>query len=190
MTVYHIFPEPIYVAENVISKAQNDFLIDECLKMQRADPDRKNDWRCDIYTSFGENSLIHNSAFDDLHNAIAQHVGNFISEHGSQATLSCSEAWFNVAGPKQYQEQHFHPNSIFSAVYYLKAPKGSAETVLKKVYEPMMPFAPNGDNPLAMASCPVAPVERSILIFRSYMPHLVPAGTNTQKRITHASNWK
>lgn len=103
----------------------------------------------------------------------------------------CTDAWFNVADYKDYQEFHHHPNSHISAVFYLATPKGSGDIVFKNPSLNMCPI-PSDNN-----GCPenaevytIPPKEKLLLLFKSNLQHMVQQNKTKQQRISISMNFR
>lgn len=184
----HLFAEPIQVYDNIISQDYNDELILKCYGLRTQLANGSDPWLCDIYTSFQSTNLWEFPEFELLLQVMNQKVQEFGEQlNGMEIETKCVDAFFNISGKGQYQEQHIHPMSHISAIYYLKAPEGSAPTVFKKPYTNMM-YYPNPLFPKESES--YDPVERRLVLFPSYLPHLVDQQKINQDRITIAANYQ
>ena len=187
--IKEIFAEPMYHAMEIISEEENQKIIDECYRLQAITESGHLGWDCDIYTTFGSGDPLNfNRVFDKLHEVTKEHIDKFKEEAKGSYDLECNNAWFNIAGAGQFQEQHLHPGSWFSAIYYVRVPEGSSGTKFKTPYDNQMGEIFGSNSPYNRHHR-VDPIERSLLIFPSHLPHWVPWGKNTEDRITIASNW-
>jgi uncharacterized protein (TIGR02466 family) len=90
----------------------------------------------------------------------------------------------------QHHERHTHPNSILSGLLYLQVPKGSAPLVINDprpfrdfVYMPKI-----GDTATNLSEIKFQPTKGLLLIWESWIPHLVPTSHNSEGRITLVFN--
>lgn len=143
-------------------------------------------------TNFEVFALEKHKEFDLISSKITSCVNKFAKEsYNSMRTFEPTEGWYNVYNKENLQEFHCHPMSVFSAVYYCNFPEGSSPTIFKNPLMDMFPPFPyssptkySNDN-LVM----YPPGERSLIIFRSFLLHMVPTGTNDKTRITLAYNF-
>ena len=189
MQIQMLFGKPIYLATDIVSEEVHEKCIARALHMRSNTESAGNTWDCNVYTSINDGDLFEDSEFYELHQAIAKHVSTFANEFVEQPQVVPSSAWFNISGETQYQESHIHANSHFSAVYYMRAPEGSAPTAITEINKRMLLMPRQRDNMLNAEATYIPATERAVLIFPSFMPHHVAQGTNTKERITHASNW-
>lgn len=182
-----LFAFPIYIAEDIISEEENQKLIEESYRLKEITPDGSACFDCRLYSTFSQGSLTLEPAFDNLHKVFTTHIEKFKEEAGCEIPVSAGNSWLNIVGIGDYQEQHIHQSYYFSSVYYMKIPKGSAPTRFKAPFESQMGEL-FGKTPY-LSFDDVQPIERSLVIFPSYLPHYVPSGSNLEDRITIATNW-
>lgn len=185
------FPVAIYKEEELISIEENTELIKHCLELQKKCPSGGEDWYGNTYTTHGTYDLRKDIRFTPLLNKISMHAHNFAKMHNSPGSYEISYAWLNVNSGKTYQELHTHNSAILSCSYYLKSPEGSGHIVFEDPKEPdMFPLKNITDkNQLSFTRISYPPVERSLIMFRSYLRHMVQPGTNTEPRISIAINF-
>jgi uncharacterized protein (TIGR02466 family) len=122
---------------------------------------------------------------------VTSHVKNFNTIMESNYNYTCSDAWVNSYKKGDYQEWHNHINSTYSAVLYLKHSEGSAPIHFQSPSEPLNMLSIKDIekiNSFNMHEMHIKPVENSLIIFRSYLKHMVPVN-NTDERITIAFNF-
>lgn len=185
------FPVAIYQEEKLISKEENLELKEYALSLRNRISQGGEDWYGDTYTTHGTYDLRKDVKFKPLLNLISMHVNNFAQMHNSKGHYDMSYAWLNINDKNTYQELHTHNASIFSCSYYLSAPEGSGAIVFEDPKEPdMFPLKKIDDkNQLSFTRIKYPAEERSLLIFRSYLRHMVMPGNNTEPRISIAINF-
>lgn len=111
--------------------------------------------------------------------------------HGSNYKYKCQEGWLNIYDNKDYQEYHTHEGSTISVVYYLKSPQGSGNIVFRSPHTTdMLPIKDiKTMTNLSYKTCYYKPEERSLLVFRSYIPHMVEQNKSSEPRISLAFNF-
>ena len=161
------------------------------LEIQSSTPSGGDSWDGNTYTTMGNYNIIHDSKFSDLVGAISDHVHNFARAHNSIAEYNCSEGWININKKDTFQEFHFHPNNVISAIYYISAPEGSGSLVFEDPKQPdMMPLKNISErNALSNMVSEFKPESGKLIIFRSYLRHLVSSGTNIDPRVSVALNF-
>ena len=79
---------------------------------------------------------------------------------------------------------------MFSAVYYVSLPSGSGEIVFKSKEDDMVSLRNIVEfNKFNSTYMSLQPKERTLLIFRSSLQHMVKMGTNKKPRISLALNF-
>lgn len=185
------FPVAIYSAENIITAEQNELLKDHCLSIHKTVPPGGDEWVGGTYNTHQTYDLNVDRQFDPVADAVSYHVHQFAKMHNCNGTYKNNYAWMNVANAGDWQEFHAHNANVFSAVYYVSAPAGSGRIVFEDPKEPdMFPLKSiRGKNQLSFSRINYTPKTGMLLIFRSYLRHLVEPGTNTEPRISIALNF-
>ena len=101
--------------------------------------------------------------------------------------------WANINPPGGYNAPHIHPNSLFSGVYYIKAPENSGDLVCN---EPRagaqlnMPVRKQGRPPKELwREVHLKPIEGRIIIFPYYLWHNVTPNESNDIRISVSFNF-
>lgn len=185
------FPVSIYTEKNVLTQEEHQHLINHVDKIKKDIPSGGKDWFGSIYTSFETYDIRQDIEFNNLLHNINLHVQDYAKMHNSVYNYQCQQAWFNESVGNQFQEFHTHASNVISAVYYLRAPEGSGDIVFKDPKQPDMNPLKNITelNDLNFASTSFEPIENSLIIFRSYLPHMVKPGKNKIGRISVACNY-
>jgi uncharacterized protein (TIGR02466 family) len=185
------FPVAVYTADDLLSQENNDKLKTHCLSMQKTIPSGGDEWFGKTYTTHGTHELNKDPECQVLLDTVLYHVHEFARAHNCQGTYENRSTWANISTAGSYQEFHTHNASIFSATYYVTAPEGSGRIVFEDPKEPDMFPLKNikGKNNLSYSRISYAPTAGTLLIFRSYLRHLVEPGTNTDPRISIAMNF-
>jgi uncharacterized protein (TIGR02466 family) len=185
------FPVSIYHQPDLFTEEQNKIWEDAILRLKETTPNGGDGWIGDTYNTHCTYDLRTDPLFEPLIAAVTEHVYEFSNMHGSKASYENGAAWANVSTGKNFQEFHTHNGSVFSAVYYISAPEGSGEIVFEDPKEPDMCPIKNipSRNQLSFSRIGYPPKPGSLIIFRSYLRHMVEPGTNTENRISIAMNF-
>jgi|TARA_B110000503_G_scaffold65815_3_gene103352 uncharacterized protein (TIGR02466 family) len=185
------FPVCIYKQEDLLSVEENQIVKDACLELQTTVPAGGEDWVGGTYNTHGTSDLLSDPRFGLLFERTAEHVHKFAEMFGSKGIYKNDYSWINVATTGNYQEFHTHNNNVFSVVYYAAATEGSGNIVFEDPKEPDMCGLKNvpAKTPLSFTRIGYPATEGMLLIFRSYLRHLVEPGTNTEPRISVAMNF-
>lgn len=185
------FPTAVY--NNTYSRyvTERDTLISTVEDLATTIPSGGNNWYSKVVNSCGTYDLLKNSNFANLNDWINKCLANYCQQLGCKDTYTVSESWFNIYQKNNWQESHYHSRNVFSCVFFLKAPVGSSPIVFEN---PLMPDmnAPDYKNKhsLNFEACKYEAIEGQLLIFRSYLKHLVPPHPLDDTRITVAYNSK
>lgn len=185
------FPCSIYYDNDVFSLEQNKKWETYCLNLEQQHESGGDAWYGDTYTSLNQYDLRRDPIFQPLVEEVLKRVHEFAREFNCTGDYNCKTAWFNVNRENTFQEFHTHAGGIFSAIYYVSAPEGSGSVVFEDPKEPdMLPLKGVGRrNELSYIVTKYPPATGKLIIFRSYMRHLVESGTNTDPRISIALNF-
>lgn len=191
VVVNNWFPSSIYVAESIVSSKYNDLLKQKSLEIGKISENGASNWQCNTYNTLGTFDVKEDPLFSDLLKEIEFHVKKFTEMHGSDYQYKCKESWLNLNDKNSYQEYHCHSNSTFSAVYYISTPPKSGKIYFENPCEPDMLPIKEIKTPTEMSfrTCSYQPEEGTLLIFRSYMRHMVEICKNDSTRITIALNF-
>ena len=187
------FPVSIYTENELFSAEQNQLWTDHSLGIKEKIASAHNNWQGGTYTTH-ESRDYHvktDPVFTDLIKKITECVNDFAKKHVCDGTYECQHAWLNIADTNNFQEFHTHNGSIFSLVYYISAPPGSGRIIFEDPKEPdMMPLKNiKKDSALSYHRIHYTASPGSLIIFRSYLRHMVEPGKNTESRISISMNF-
>jgi len=115
------------------------------------------------------------------------------AEEWLQNGATMGNMWANINPPGGYNMPHVHPNSHFSGVYYIKAPKDSGNIVFnepKTGAHMVMPRRKDGKPRSHLwKGVHVNPIEGRILIFPSWLWHSVQPNKSNDIRISVSFNF-
>jgi uncharacterized protein (TIGR02466 family) len=182
------FPTLVYTDES--STLDHAPMVERVYQVMDSLQGHETQWMCDTFSSFEAYDLRIDRAFDTLIAQTKEHVRTFAKEYGvTKSLVYCTEAWFNVARPGNYQEYHTHANNHFSATYYLRTPEGGGDLVFKSYHDDMFTL-PKDEETYVSQSYKVEKVtEGKTCIFRSSLPHMVTKNTSSEDRISIAMNF-
>jgi len=185
------FAQPILEVYDLISESENNILLNEIQKIQSNVSSGGEGWNASVYNTYEQYSLHDKSVFKNLINLIEIHTKKFALQLGSNADYIVNESWLNCYKKGDYQEYHYHPGSYFSAIYFFKNPNNSGTTIFKSFEEPnMMPLKNLKQNDLSFNTCKYTPKNKTLIIFKSNMQHMVTQSKSDETRITAAFNLK
>ena len=186
------FPTTIYLEKELFNHDQNSLWIDRSLEIQQLTPGGGDEWEGQTYTTHNTSyDILKDDTFRPLIEAVTYHVDQYVKAHNSIKAYSCESAWLNISKKGNFQELHTHNESTISAVYYIAAPPGSGRIVFEDPREPdMLPIKNIPDrNELSYSKVGYAAEAGTLIIFRSYVRHMVTMNENKDPRISVAFNF-
>ena len=140
---------------------------------------------------YNQSNIAEYLEFRPLVERVTQCVHELARAYGSDDEYECTEGWYNIYSSNRYQEYHVHPNSIFSAVYFMKVGEDSQGLHIKRPDNGGMipPKNKKRDTPYNQEVIIAPPEERTVIIFRSYLEHCVPPSNLKTDRVTVALNF-
>ena len=193
--VIDAFPIGLYAQPDVLTPEENDILISKVYQLRTVfGAGNTQDWLSGTRSPdncYKQSNIAEYLEFKPLVERITQCVHELAREHGSDDDYFCTEGWYNIYSSNRYQEYHVHPNSIFSAVYFMKSGDDSQGLHIKRPdYGGMLPPKnKKRDTPFNQEVIIAPPQERTVIIFRSYLKHCVPPSNLKTDRVTVALNF-
>ena len=145
------------------------------------------------YTSHYAETLLKNDSFKDLiaylNTTISKHLCE--KENLQSINLQWMDCWFNVYSKHQNVEEHFHPNSIISGVYYLKCPKNCGDIVFFDQLYSFKNYCKNLSR-LKTFIYPkkfnLTPKNGMLILFPSWLTHMTNLNMSDEDRIIFSFN--
>jgi uncharacterized protein (TIGR02466 family) len=123
-------------------------------------------------------------------------VGNYALKAGFKpGTGLAGNMWYNVNGKYSFNYTHTHPQALFSAVYYVDVPEGdSGNLALMNSngitdYTAAYMFDISKMNSFSASSYEIKPQNNLLIIFPSWVPHLVKPNYTEKNRVSIAFNF-
>jgi len=170
--------------DNLLTEEENNTLVELCYNVKNnINEGSPEDWTATNFTTFRNFDPVSDSKFNFYSEKVQKAVNTYAHYHDYTENIYHRNGWINYNRENDYVEEHTHANSRISCIYYAKIPENSKGTIFKSPYIDMLPFPKNHDV------IEIEAVEKRLLVFRSFLPHLVESGTNKKDRITLASNY-
>jgi len=191
------FPTSIY-STHLEQEDRNLLLRKKAIELKDKFQTSNSDWRCATFNTLNlydwkkDQDLNVISLLDECKDS----VHKFAKSYGVDkdiSSLHCTDFWFNVAEPMQYQEYHQHTDSHFSVSYYISTPVNCGNLVFKS-FESMfdmkaLPIQNSKLNDLSYKTCSYTPKETMLIIFRSNLLHMVEQNLSNDLRIGVSMNF-
>lgn len=103
-------------------------------------------------------------------------------------TLVLKNIWANVNRKNNFNYPHFHPQSIFSGVYYPMATETTGDLVFKRP-DIQEHYIDSADTEYTQKHFNISPKTGNLVIFPSYLNHFVEQNSSDSPRISIAMNF-
>lgn len=187
-----LFVSLVSTCDNFITSEENDMIYEQIMSSNTSgnggsvwlSGDNSPD------NSFGTDFCVSNEVMSSLSTKVANFVSSYQREvYQSNHRLQLDSVWYNTYVGSQYQERHNHLPNRLSAIYVVKVPDGSSPVVfsnplLLENYPGVIKGTPHTCSSSKYHAC-----ERDLIVFPSYLPHMVPIGKNKDPRVTVAFNF-
>jgi len=185
------FPQAFFSSTNLLKKDYLSKLQNKAYTIKKIEKSGGDNWSLRPFNTCGTYDLQKDEDFKILLDIITDKTHKFIREHNSDYVYPIKESWLNVYDKNESQEMHSHGGSTFSAVFFLKSNDDCANLIFENPTEPdMLPIrGVKKENHLTYKRCWIKPIQNSLVVFRSYMRHMVEKQQTDFNRITVAVNF-
>jgi len=187
-----IFPTLIAVHENILEVNYLNEVKKACSNIEKKIKKTQNNWFSPVFNTYELYNLIEDNLFNELISKVTQKTNEYNELMGSSEEMHPFECWFNTYYNKDYQEFHIHQNSIYSAVFFVEAPKNSSPLILQNPNYLYKMFVLNNfkDSKYSFNTWSIPSEENKLVIFPSHLLHMVPCHQSNKKRVSIAINFK
>lgn len=184
------FPSAIYIAPNIASDSENDIILNKIKSLEKTTERGGDNWQCNMFNTCGTRDFSKDDELGFLFDKIKDHVNEYVKIMGSSQRLECQEAWANISYKGSFQEYHTHSGRTISAVYYASVPENSGRIIFESPLEPdMLPLKIDEYNYWSNRIAHFTPESKMLIIFRSYLRHMVEINHDDNERISLAMNF-
>ena len=181
------FPTNIYGKD---VKLDNQLFANEIVEWSKRDPGvqktNRNGWH-------STTEMHKMPVFQPLVNELFIMMNDVWKEEWLDREPILGNMWANINPPGALNRPHLHPNSHFSGVYYIKAPKNSGQIVFNEPRSGahmVMPTRKEGEPPSHLwREVRVNPIEGRIVMFPSWLWHCVEPNESNDIRISVSFNF-
>ena len=189
ITEYH-FPTPVYIQEVPNAVELNQYLEQKIIQWSQQDKGVSK-------TNAGGWHSTTDMNRKEEYNVLTKELFNMQDEIFQKEHLTlkpvCGNMWANINYPGNYNRPHLHPNSLFSGVYWVKAPEKSGDLML---YEPSpgvqctMPNRKEGNLPPELwREVHYTPRAGTAVMFPAWLWHEVKPNESNDIRISVSFNF-
>ena len=191
MITEYYFPTPVYIQEVSNAVKLNNYLEKNILQWQKKDP--KGVSKTNVNGWHSETDMNRKHEYDPLTKELFAMQDKIFAKELLTAKPALGNMWANINYPGGFNRPHLHPNSLFSGVYWVKAPKNSGDLML---YEPRpgvqttMPNRKKGKLPSQLwREVHYAPTAGMAIKFPSWLWHEVKPNLSNDIRISVSFNF-
>lgn len=187
MVENHFFSYPIWHSEALYE--HNDKLLEYCVLRKVHDKGRvlsnRGGWQSnDIFSN--ENAL-----FSDFSSHLKKQIDS-ITER-TKTKVKMQNFWININGYDDYNQEHVHPNSFLSGVYYVKAETTQGKICFRNPnkYINCLFFDTKNEffDQFIKDAC-FQPITGHFIVFPSLLPHIVESNMTGLDRISISFNMR
>ena len=190
ITEYH-FPTPVYIKEIPNAVELNHYLEKQILKWNKEDPKGVSKTNAGGWHSTTD--MNKKQEYDPLSKELFNMQDEIFQKEYLTMKPVLGNMWANINPPGGFNRPHLHPNSLFSGVYWIKAPKKSGNLML---YEPRpgaqctMPNRKEGKLPPELwREVHYKPKAGVAIMFPSWLWHEVKPNESNDTRISVSFNF-
>ena len=190
ITEYH-FPTPVYIKEIPNARELNFYLEKNILQWNKKDPKGVN--KTNVNGWHSQTDMNKKREYDPLTKQLFNMQEEIFEKEYLTEKPVLGNMWANINYPGGYNRPHLHPNSLFSGVYWIKAPEKSGNLML---YEPRqgaqctMPNRKKGKVPPELwREVHYTPKAGMIIMFPSWLWHEVQPNNSNDIRISVSFNF-
>ena len=189
ITEYH-FPTPVYIKEIPNAIQLNQYLEQKIIKWSQQD---KGVSKTNAGGWHSTTDMNQKEEYNVLSKELfAMQYEIFAKEHLTLKPV-LGNMWANINYPGHYNRPHLHPNSLFSGVYWIKAPQKSGKFM---IYDPRpgvhtnMPSRKEGALPPALwREVHYEPRAGTAVMFPAWLWHEVKPNESNDTRISVSFNF-
>ena len=190
ITEYH-FPTPVYIKEIPNARELNFYLEKNILQWNKKDPKGVN--KTNVNGWHSKTDMNKREEYNPLTKQLFNMQEEIFEKEYLKEKPVLGNMWANINYPGGYNRPHLHPNSLFSGVYWIKAPEKSGNLML---YEPRqgaqctMPNRKKGKVPPELwREVHYQPKAGTVVMFPAWLWHEVQPNKSNDIRISVSFNF-
>lgn len=193
ISVFKIFPVPVFELQIPSHKETNEELKGYIYELRTKDPigleiSNAGGWHSPNFDI--ENTLVVKKFFLKIKDPMMEIFNEKMGWDCKLEQIRISNMWSVINSKNSFNIRHNHPNSYFSAAYYVKTQNNAGEIKFFDPKEVKTMFHPkiNNQNEFSSNIVKIKPEEGKLLLFPSYLHHAVEENLSEEERIVISFN--
>jgi len=186
----YYFPTIIYIKDLPNSEQLNSYLEKHIIEWSNQD---KGVSKTNVNGWHSTTDMNQKTKYEPLIQELFKMQNEIIEEEHLDIEPKLGNMWANINPPGGYNQSHLHPNSLFSGVYYVKAPPNSGRLSLmdpRPGVQQCMPSRKKVKLPRELwREIYYDPIPGRMIIFPSWMWHKVEPNKSNDIRISVSFNF-
>jgi uncharacterized protein (TIGR02466 family) len=188
-----VFPTTFFLVNDLLDESELNLLQNKADEIYSTIKSGGYNWASkDVYTTLDTLDLKSLKEFSNCIEKVKYSVNKMNNINGFNFEYSCATAWLNVYGRGDYQESHTHAGYTYSAVFFLKSNAECSPLIFENpisnidMLPPKIQTVSNENN---YGTYLFEPKQNSLIVFRSYLRHMVTKNNTDHKRVSIAFNF-
>jgi len=184
-----LFATPIYVFDNLLDQSQNQQVEQAILKWSQEDPGVQ---KTNVNGWHSKDNMYEKQEFTLLTQKLFEAQFSIYQEEGLNGEPVLGNMWANINPKYGYNKSHNHANSLWSGVYYVKAPEQSGTLYLEDPRTASTMVIPKYDkqkHSYQWSTVTYEPMVGRCIMFPSSLRHGVNMNQSEDNRISVSFNF-
>ena len=186
----YLFPTIIYIKDLPNANELNSYLEKHIVEWSNQD---KGVSKTNVNGWHSQTDMNHKKEYEPLIRELFQMQNEIVKEEHLDMEPRLGNMWANINPPGGYNNNHIHPNSLFSGAYYVKAQPNSGRLALmdpRPGVQQIMPTRKPGKMPRELwRDAYYDAVPGRLIMFPSWLWHKVELNQSNDVRISVSFNF-
>jgi uncharacterized protein (TIGR02466 family) len=186
----YLFPTIIYIKDLPNANELNSYLEKHIVEWSNQD---KGVSKTNVNGWHSQTDMNHKKEYEPLIRELFQMQNEIVKEEHLDMEPRLGNMWANINPPGGYNNNHIHPNSLFSGAYYVKAKPNSGRLALmdpRPGVQQIMPTRKPGKMPRELwRDAYYDAVPGRLIMFPSWLWHKVELNQSNDVRISVSFNF-
>ena len=186
----YLFPTIIYIKDLPNANELNSYLEKHIVEWSNQD---KGVSKTNVNGWHSQTDMNHKKEYEPLIRELFQMQNEIVKEEHLDMEPRLGNMWANINPPGGYNNNHIHPNSLFSGAYYVKAKPNSGRLALmdpRPGVQQIMPTRKPGKMPRELwRDAYYDAIPGRLIMFPSWLWHKVELNQSNDVRISVSFNF-